>query len=242
MATESDVRRIALSLPETTEKPWFNSPGFRVKDKGFLRIRSEAEGGLVVFVADLGEKEAMLQSEPEKFFTTPHYDGYATVLVDLAAIGLEELRELIAESWRLKAPKRVLRDHEDEVFAPVRPDAGAGDGTTVSDVRDLALALPEATESPHFDMTSFRVRKKIFATVPPEERHAHIFVDESEARACAAEDSAAFEVLQWGERVSGVRVRLAAVSRPRLEELLIDAWRRKAPKRVIAAYDEATNG
>jgi hypothetical protein len=41
MATEDDVRRIARSLPETTGKPWFNSPGFRVEDKGFLRIRGE---------------------------------------------------------------------------------------------------------------------------------------------------------------------------------------------------------
>ncbi len=71
VATEDDVRRIALSLPETIEKPWFGTPGFRVKDKGFLRIRSEADG-LVVWVSDLGEKEALLESEPEKFFTTPH--------------------------------------------------------------------------------------------------------------------------------------------------------------------------
>jgi hypothetical protein len=70
VATEDDVRRIALSLPETIEKLWFGTPGFRVKDKGFLRIRSEAEGGLVVFVSDLGEKEALVASEPEKFFTT----------------------------------------------------------------------------------------------------------------------------------------------------------------------------
>ena len=109
MATEDDVRRIALSLPETTEKPWFNTPGFRVKDKGFLRIRTEAEGGLVVFVADLGEKDALLASDPAKFFTTPHYDGYPAVLVDLAAIDVDELRELITDSWRLKAPKRVLK-------------------------------------------------------------------------------------------------------------------------------------
>jgi hypothetical protein len=115
VATEKDVRRIALSLPETIEKPWFNSPGFRVKDKGFLRIRSEAEGGLVVFVADLGEKEMLLKSEPEKFFTTPHYDGYPTVLVNLAAIEVDELRELIIESWRLKAPKRVLKQYGDQL-------------------------------------------------------------------------------------------------------------------------------
>ncbi len=115
MATEKDVRRIALSLPETIEKPWFNTPGFRVKDKGFLRIRSEAEGGLVVFVADLGEKEMLLDSEPEKFFTTPHYDGSPTVLVNLAAVDVAELRELITESWRVKAPKRVLKDHGDQL-------------------------------------------------------------------------------------------------------------------------------
>ena len=108
MATEDDVRRIALSLPETVEKPWYGTPGFRVKDKGFLRIRSNAEGGLVVFVADVAEKEMLLASDPEKFFTTPHYDGYATVLVNLKAIGVRELRELITESWRSKAPKRVL--------------------------------------------------------------------------------------------------------------------------------------
>jgi hypothetical protein len=115
MATEDDVRRIALGLPETVEKPWYGSPGFRVKDKGFLRIRSEAEGGLVVFVEDLGEKEALLASDPDKFFTTPHYDGYATVLVNLPAVDTDELTELIVESWRQKAPARVLKQYNDEL-------------------------------------------------------------------------------------------------------------------------------
>jgi hypothetical protein len=116
VATEDDVRRIALSLPETIEKPWYNTPGFRVKDKGFLRIRSEAEGGLVVFVADLGEKEALLASEPDKFFTTPHYDGHPTVLVNLPAIDVDELRELITESWLLRAPKRLREAYEDQLL------------------------------------------------------------------------------------------------------------------------------
>lgn len=115
MATEEDVRRIALALPETIEKPWYGSPGFRVKDKGFLRIRSEAEGALVVFVGDLGEKEALIASEPDKFFTTPHYDGYPTVLVNLPAVDVDELTELITDSWRNKAPKRVLQAYEAEL-------------------------------------------------------------------------------------------------------------------------------
>jgi hypothetical protein len=115
VATEDDVRRVALALPEVIEKPWFGTPGFRVKDKGFLRIRSEAEGGLVVWVSDLGEKEALLASEPEKFFTTPHYDGHPTVLVNLPAVDVDELRELITESWLIRAPKRVRQAYEDEV-------------------------------------------------------------------------------------------------------------------------------
>jgi hypothetical protein len=119
VVTEDDVRRIALSLPETTEKPWFGTPGFRVKDKGFLRIRSEAEGGLVVFVSDLGEKEALLSSDPGKFFTTPHYDNWPIVLVNLPAIDLDELEELITESWRLRAPKRLLKEF-DAAHPPAR--------------------------------------------------------------------------------------------------------------------------
>jgi hypothetical protein len=115
VATADDVRRIALSLPETSEKPWYGAPGFRVKDKGFLRIRSEAEGGLVVFVSDLGEKEALLGAEPEKYFTTPHYDGHATVLVNLAAVGFDELRGLITDSWMLKAPTSVARAYSEQL-------------------------------------------------------------------------------------------------------------------------------
>jgi hypothetical protein len=114
VAIEDDVRRIALSLPETTEQPWYGTPGFRVKGKGFLRIRSEHEGGLVIFLADLGEKEALLASDPEKFFTTPHYDRYPSVLVNLPAVDVEELTELITESWCVKAPARVLQAFERE--------------------------------------------------------------------------------------------------------------------------------
>jgi len=54
MASEADVRAIALSLPGTTEEQWYQTPGYKVAGKGFLRLRTEAEGGLVVFVSDMG--------------------------------------------------------------------------------------------------------------------------------------------------------------------------------------------
>ena len=114
MATFDDVRRICLALPETEESTWFGTPSFKVKGKGFVRLR-EQDGLLVCFVADLGEKELLLESDPDKFRTTPHYDGYPTVLVNLPAIDVEELRELMTDSWLLKAPKRVLKAYEHQL-------------------------------------------------------------------------------------------------------------------------------
>jgi hypothetical protein len=106
MITEADVRRVALSLPETTEKSSYGTPGFRVKDRLFARIREEGDV-LVVWCWELDEKETLIASEPEKFFTTPHYDGHPTVLVRFAAVDVDELTELLTESWRIRAPKKL---------------------------------------------------------------------------------------------------------------------------------------
>lgn len=108
---------------------------------------------------------------------------------------------------------------------------------SLSSVRRFALSLPEATEEPHFDMSSFRVRGKIFATVPPDGEHLHIFVDQHEVKASVAEDPSAFEQLWWGKRLAGLRVNLKAASAEQVFPLLVEAWRRKAPKRLIAAFD-----
>jgi hypothetical protein len=120
MATEDDVREIAMALPEVIEDQWYRTPAYRVAGKGFLRLRTEAEGGLVVFVPDLGEKEALLAANPEAYYTTPHYDGYAIILVNLAAVDRNELRELITESWRIKAPVK-LRDSLARGATPLDP-------------------------------------------------------------------------------------------------------------------------
>jgi hypothetical protein len=114
MATEDDVRAIALALPGTTEEQWYQTPGYKVAGRGFLRLRTEAEGGLVVFVSDLGEKEALLGSRSDAFFTTPHYEGYPVVLVNLDKIDHDELRELITDSWLIKAPPKLRRQFEDQ--------------------------------------------------------------------------------------------------------------------------------
>jgi hypothetical protein len=108
---EHDVRRIALALPATTEKSSYGTPGFRVKDRLFARIREEGDV-LVLWCADEGEKHGLINAEPHKFFTTPHYDGYALVLVRFEAIDVPELTELLTDSWRLRAPKRLVADYD----------------------------------------------------------------------------------------------------------------------------------
>jgi hypothetical protein len=72
----------------------------------WIRDRPEA---LVVWVENLDDKEILIATEPRVFFTTPHYDGYPMVLVRLEAIDAKRARELITESWRLRAPKSLLK-------------------------------------------------------------------------------------------------------------------------------------
>jgi hypothetical protein len=100
-------------------------------------------------------------------------------------------------------------------------------------VRKLALGLPEATDQPHHDMTSFRVRGKIFATMPPEGGRLHVFVSEDQVASYCAEFPAAVEELWWGKKLSGARVILARADRALVRELLAESWRRKAPKSLL---------
>ena len=111
MVTTDDVRRIALSFPETTEKPLYGTPGFRVRDKAFARLREEGDV-LVVWCSDESEKEALITTQPDTFFTLPHYDGYAMVLARLPTMSAEELHDVLAEAWRHRAPRRLVAEYE----------------------------------------------------------------------------------------------------------------------------------
>ena len=102
--------------------------------------------------------------------------------------------------------------------------------------RDYALSLPEATEEPHFDLTSFRVRGKIFATSPPGDAYLHVFVDEDLRAPLIAAQPEAYVPLVWGSKVVGVRVILARAKAETVGRLLVASWKRKAPKRLVAVF------
>jgi hypothetical protein len=119
MADQSDVRRIALALPNTSEA--HGHFGFSVANKGkqkqFVwawnervdpkKPRVPREDVVVVRVSDIDEKDALLASDESKFFTEPHYDGFRAVLVRLAQIEEGELEELIVDAWRCQAPREL---------------------------------------------------------------------------------------------------------------------------------------
>jgi hypothetical protein len=122
MATWDDVRRLALALPETSERVSRDMRQWRVKDKLFVwerplrRSDLEALGDaaptgpiLGARVEHLVAKEALLADDPSVFFTTPHFDGYPAVLVQLDRISLDDLEEVVVEAWLARAPPRLAR-------------------------------------------------------------------------------------------------------------------------------------
>lgn len=123
--TLDDVRRIALALPDAVEgegKQFGIGVMVKGKSKGFCWSwleRVDPKKGrvpnadvLVVRVADEHEKLALCQAEPDTFCTEPHYDGYAAVMVRLVAVELDELAELIVDSWRHTAPKALVAEYD----------------------------------------------------------------------------------------------------------------------------------
>jgi len=118
MADAEDVRRVALALPHVVE---IDSDGFdfRVGDKGFVWSYPERAPGkprvirtdvAVLFVGDEAEKQALLLGEPDVFFTTRGYDGWPLVMLRLAAVDVERLRELVTDAWRMRAPVDLEAD------------------------------------------------------------------------------------------------------------------------------------
>jgi hypothetical protein len=124
MATWDDVARVCLALPETTEGTSWGSRSWRVRGKAFvwerpLRAKDRAELGaaapagpvLGATVPDEGAKAALIAEEPDTYFTTSHFDGYAAVLCRLDALDEESLTELAGEAWACRAPRRLLAQH-----------------------------------------------------------------------------------------------------------------------------------
>jgi hypothetical protein len=111
MATFEDVRALSLEFPAVEESTSYGTPAFKVRKKLFARLRDE--GDVLVVKVDRDEREALIESEPEVYFVTPHYENYGYVLVRLEAVERDHLREILADSWRLAAPRKLHKELTD---------------------------------------------------------------------------------------------------------------------------------
>lgn len=121
MATWEDVRRIALSLPETAEGSTFDNTAIKVRSKSFVWLRPLNKSDLkklgaaappvgpilAAYVDTLDDKDALVTEEPDLFFTIEHFTGFRAVLILLDRIEVERLEDIITEAWLVRAPKRL---------------------------------------------------------------------------------------------------------------------------------------
>ncbi len=133
MASQDDVRRIALPLPGTREgKDHFAfSVTVKGKEKGFAwvwrervhpkKARVPQPAVLAVRVSDLTQKDMLIASDPDTYFTEPHYNGFPAVLVRLAAIEVAELEELLVNAWRCQAPRGLQAEFDAAPPPPASP-------------------------------------------------------------------------------------------------------------------------
>lgn len=105
--TFAQVRSIALSLPDVEESSSYGTPAFKVKKRQILRLLEDGER-IVLNCSEL-YRHALVEKNPEVFSIPAHYQNYAMVVVRLEAVDPEELKDLLTESWRMVAPKKLLK-------------------------------------------------------------------------------------------------------------------------------------
>ncbi len=126
MATWDDVQRLALALPGTSERVSRDLRQWVVKDKLFVWERPLRKPDLAALgpaapdgpilgarVEHEGAKRALIEDDPDTFFTTPHFDGYPAILARLDRLTPEALEELVVEAWLNRAPKTLLKAYEE---------------------------------------------------------------------------------------------------------------------------------
>jgi hypothetical protein len=110
MADWDTVRALALAFPDVEEEAG-SRPAFRVRGKLFAWAARERDGGGLGVRVDREEKHLLLQSNPDAYFSSPHYAGYPGLQIRLERIEPDELRDRLEDAWLIQAPKRLAREY-----------------------------------------------------------------------------------------------------------------------------------
>jgi len=125
MLSLDDAARLALELPEVEQGERHGNRTWFVRGKAFAWERPFSKADIkrfgdqqppkgpiiAVAVEDLGEKEAVLAAQPKAFFTIPHFDGYAAVLVQLDKVTKKAMRDALEDGWLACAPEALASDY-----------------------------------------------------------------------------------------------------------------------------------
>jgi len=100
--------KLGLELAEVEEGVWFRTPALKVRGQSFVRLKEDGKD--VVFLLDsVDEQEALIEAQPVIYHITDHYRGYPAVLARLGKLGAAECRLRLAQSWRRKAPRALVK-------------------------------------------------------------------------------------------------------------------------------------
>ena len=104
------IRQLALELPGAEESTSYGTPAFKVRGKLFVRLHQSGES--IVVGIDRDERAMRMKADPETCFITDHYANYPWMLVRLASVHADDLREFLEESWRRVAPPRLIAEFD----------------------------------------------------------------------------------------------------------------------------------
>ena len=106
--SKAQLRKIALSFPEASEKPSYGKPSYFIAKKFFTRLRDE-DSAIVWIVDSIDERDNLIELDPKTYFINEHYRDFPSVLVRTARINQTMLRKMLERRWRKIAPKKLVR-------------------------------------------------------------------------------------------------------------------------------------
>jgi hypothetical protein len=249
--TPDDFRRLALGMPEACEVGHMGHPDFRVGGRIFATL-GHPDAGFGMLKLTPEQQEALVSAEPEVYALVKGGWGRGGAThVRLGAATVDSLRVGLAAAWRNVAPPRLAAKHARKPQAERAADstpstragsARAGSGVSWEVVREIGLKLAGVEEGVSYRTPALKVQGKLIARLKEDGESVVVRIGFLERQQRLEADPAAFYLTDHYQNYPWMLVRLGKVNRASIRELLEQAWRRMAPKRLTEAPPVAGAG